>query len=397
MSVTFNHQKFAPVPGRSMCELTVLDDSDPDIVYDEQGVCLVARQAQHRLQTEYFGDKDGEQRLATIVDDIKQEGRGKEYDCIIGVSGGVDSTYIAWMIKEFGLRALAVHLDNGWDTELAQANIERTINKLGIDLFTYVVDWEEIRDLQRSLFKASLIDIEMVTDHAINAVLFGQAAKRNVRYIIPGSNITTESLMPAYYAYDQRDLRNLLAVHRRFGTRRLKSYPMLSAKKMLYYIFVKRVKFIPFLNYIPYNKNEALALLKDKLGYVPYARKHGESRFTRFFQEYYLPTKFNIDKRKAHFSALILSGQMTRDEALAELNKPLYRPDELEEELDYVTDKLGFTREEFADIMRMPGKRHTDYPNLAWLFDPSSPALQFVKRFAKGESGSPSGRPAPAT
>lgn len=384
---------FTRQPNRSICALTVLDDTDPDITYDQEGVSYLARHAQHRLQTEYFGDKDGEQRLAVIVDRIKQEGRGKDYDCIIGVSGGVDSTYIAYLVKQLGLRALAVHLDNGWDMELAQSNIERTVSRLGLDLFTYVVDWKEIRDLQRSLFRASLLDIEVVTDHAINAVLFRQAAKFGVRYIIPGSNVTTESIMPTSYNYDQRDLRNLLAVHSLYGEEKLKTYPTLHPMQLLYYIFVRRIKFIPFLNYVRYEKKEVLDLLQRELGYQPYERKHGESRFTRFFQEYYLPTKFNVDKRKAHFSALIVSGQMSREEALTELNKPLYRPEDLEEDLDYVTSKLGFTRDEFAKIMAMPPKRHTDYPNLAWMFDHSSPVLQFVRRFAKGESslGKPAG------
>ena len=191
-------------------------------MFDDEGVCKLARIAQHRLKTEYFGDKDGEARLAEIVSVMKQEGKGKEYDCIIGVSGGVDSTYIAYLVKKLGLRALAVHLDNGWDTELAQSNIERAITRLGLDLFTYVVDWEEIKDLQRAFFQASLLDVENITDHAINAVLYTQAAQRNIRYIVPGSNVATESIMPTAFSYDQRDLRNLLAVHRRFGSQAAK-------------------------------------------------------------------------------------------------------------------------------------------------------------------------------
>ncbi len=387
MPVRFDETAFKRHPERSMCALTVLDDSDPDITYDDQGVSRLARLAQHRLQTEYFGKTDGRQRLEAIVARMKKEGAGKDYDCIIGVSGGVDSTYIAYLIKELGLRALAVHLDNGWDTELAQANIERTVSKLGIDLSTYVVDWAEIRDLQRAYFRASLLDIEVITDHAINAVLFREAAKRNIRFIVPGSNVTTESIMPTTYAYDQRDLRNLLAVHRRFGEMKLRTYPRLSAAGLLYCIFVKRIKFVPFLNYVPYEKAEVLALLQRELGYVPYPRKHGESRFTRFFQEHYLPAKFNVDKRKAHYSSLIVSGQMSREEALAELNKPLYRPDELEEEIEYVADKLSFSRKEFEEILAAPPKKHTDYPNQAWLFDHRSPLLQFVRRFAKHEAG----------
>lgn len=384
----FDESRFAKREGRSLCALTVLDDSDPDITFDIEGVSRLARLAEHRLKTEYFGySEDGLRRLQPLIAQMKEEGKDKEYDCIIGVSGGVDSTYIAYLVKQFGLRALAVHLDNGWDTELAQANIEATVGKLGIDLYTHVVDWNEIKDLQRSYFKASLMDIEVVTDHAINALLFREAAKRDIRFIVPGSNVTTESIMPSAYSYDQRDLKNLLAVHGRFGTRKLNSYPRMGALRFLYYIFVKRIKFVPFLNYVAYEKKDVIALLQRELGYMPYERKHGESRFTRFFQEHYLPSKFNVDKRKAHFSSLIVSGQMTRDEALADLNKPLYRSKELEEELEYVADKLGFTLDEFRTILAAPARKHTDYPNQAWLFDHRSPLLQFVRRFAKGESG----------
>lgn len=390
MSHGFDESRFTSQPGRSMCAKTVMDDSDPAITYDSEGVCRLARLAEHRLRTEYFGyTPEGMARLQPLIDQMKEEGKGKEYDCIIGVSGGVDSTYIAYLIKQFGLRALAVHLDNGWDTELAQANIEATVGKLGIDLYTHVVDWNEIKDLQRSYFEAGVMDVEVVTDHAINALLFGEAAKRGIRFIIPGSNVTTESIMPPAYSYDQRDLKNLKALHRRFGKRKLKTYPRMGVLRFLSYIFVKRIKFVPFLNYVPYEKKDVLALLQRELGYVPYERKHGESRFTRFFQEHYLPAKFNVDKRKAHFSSLIVSGQMSRDEALAELNKPLYRPEELEEELEYVADKLGYTKAEFDAILAAKPHKHTDYPNQAWLFDHRSPLLQFVRRFAKGETGKP--------
>ncbi|MDF3076051.1 MAG: wbpG, partial [Alphaproteobacteria bacterium] len=281
MSQGFDESRFTVQPGRALCAMTVMDDSDPAITYDSEGVCRLARLAQHRLKTEYFGyAPEGMARLQPLIDQMKAEGKGKEYDCIIGVSGGVDSTYSAYLIKQFGLRALAVHLDNGWDTELAQANIEATVGKLGIDLYTHVVDWNEIKDLQRSYFEAGVMDVEVVTDHAINALLFTEAAKRGIRFIVPGSNVTTESIMPPAYSYDQRDLKNLKALHRRFGKRKLKTYPRMGVLRFLYYIFVKRIKFVPFLNYVPYEKKEVLALLQRELGYVPYARKHGESRFT---------------------------------------------------------------------------------------------------------------------
>ncbi|MFP6686244.1 MAG: N-acetyl sugar amidotransferase [Polyangiaceae bacterium] len=369
------------------CTFCVMDDIESAITFDDEGRCNLCRDAELKLTTDLFPGEEGERVLESVVDQIKEEGRGREYDCVLGVSGGVDSTYCAYRAIQLGLRPLAVHLDNGWNSELAVNNIEMTIRTLDIDLVTVVVEWEDIRDLQRSFLRASLPDVEVVSDHAICATLYREAAKRSVRYIIAGNNVSGESLMPLHWGYDQRDGRHVRAIHRRFGERKLRTYPGISAARMLYCILLKRIKYVSVLNYGDYNKDEAIKLLQREVDYRPYQRKHGESRFTRFFQEYYLPTKFNFDKRKAHFSSLIVSGQMTRSGALELLEKPLYDPHELEMDIEFVCKKLDFTREEFDEIMGRPARDHWSYPNNYWMFRRSNPITQLIRSFAKGELG----------
>jgi N-acetyl sugar amidotransferase len=363
-----------------------MDDSDPLITFDENGVCNHVLAARKRLASECFRGEDGNRRLAEIVAQIKSEGRGKPYDCVVGLSGGVDSAYVIWRAIELGLRPLAVHLDNGWNSEIAVRNIERILRQLDVDLYTYVVDWEEIKDLQRAFFLASVANVEVISDHAIGAIMFKEAARRNIRFILNGSNVETESIMPDAWGYDARDARHIVGIHRRFGKlKKLKSYPLLTAPEFLWYVFGHRIRYIPLLNYGPYDKKKVMRWLQEQFGWVPYDRKHGESRFTRFFQEYYLPEKFHFDKRKAHFSSLIVAGQMTRDEAFAELNKPLYRPDERLIDIEYVTKKLGFSEHEWEQIMSTPMADYRAYPNNAWMFDHSKPLTQFIRRYAKGQ------------
>jgi N-acetyl sugar amidotransferase len=369
-----------------LCSASVMDDSDPDITFDENGVSNHVLKARERLRTECFRGADGERRLNVLLDQIRAEGVGKPYDCVIGLSGGVDSTFVAIRCRELGLRPLAIHLDNGWNTELAVANVERTLRVLDLDLFTHVIDWEEVKDLQRSYFEAGLPNVEAITDHAITALLYRQAAKLGVRFILSGSNIETESIMPDAWSYDARDALHIASIHRRFGVlKRLKTFPMMYPPEFLAYIFVRRIRHVPILNYGPYNKAAVIGRLQAELGWVPYERKHGESRFTRFFQEYYLPTRFGYDKRKAHFSSLIVAGQMTRDEAFSALNQPLYRPHDRAIEIEYVTKKLGYDADAWAALMARPPGRLSDYANLAWMFDHKRPVTQFVRRVAKGE------------
>jgi len=383
--VTVGDQCVSLVPRQSICTYCVMDDSDPDITFDERGECNHCRWARRRLHEEVFTGQDGQHRLREIVHGIRCAGRGKEYDCILGLSGGIDSSYAALRTVELGLRPLAIHMDNGWNSELAVGNIEKIVSKLGIDLVTHVIDWEEIKDLQRSFFRASIINIEAVTDHAIFALLYHECSKRGIRYQINGSNVATESIMPRSWGYDARDARHILAIHKRFGDVALKTYPVLEPWTFIYYVFVKRIKFIPILNYGTYVKADAIRRLKSEFGWVPYGRKHGESKFTQFYQEYILPRKLNADKRKAHYSSLICADQMTRDEALAELNKPRYEHRELEEDIKYIIKKFKFTKDELERFLSEPPKSHRDYPSFSWMFSDNNRLTQLVRRIAKGQ------------
>jgi N-acetyl sugar amidotransferase len=380
-------QPFPPLPdGRRMCALTVMDDSIPGITFDADGVCNFARRAQWRLRNEVFHGAEREERLSRLVARMKAAGRGRPYDCLIGLSGGVDSSYVAIKMAELGLRPLAVHLDNGWNSDVAVSNIEKIVRTLGIDLHTHVIEWDEFRDLQRCYFKASVMDLECVSDHAIIAILLRIAGKQGIRYLIQGTNVTTESIIPPAWIYDKRDGANVRAIHRRFGEVRLRTYPLMRPSMLFHHLFIRRIMTVPILNYFDYNKTASVQALVDRLGWRPYPRKHGENRFTRFFQEYYLPVKFGIDKRRAHFSSLIVAGEMTREEAIERLRQPLYASEaELREEFEFVAKKLGFTVDELGALISAPPRQHADYSNAAWMFDHSSKWVQLARYIAKGE------------
>ena len=296
-----------------------------------------------------------------MADLIKKKGAGKKYDCLIGLSGGVDSTYVAYLVKKLGLRPLAVHLDNGWNSELGVKNIENIIRKLNIDLYTLVVNWQEFRDIQLSYLKASVVDIEVVSDHAIFATMYKFAQQHDIGYIINGSNIVTEHIMPSSWLYKKMDYANLKDIHRQFGKVKLKTYPSFDFKKYVYYSSVLKLTPVYILNYVPYNKKEIKQFIMRELEWRDYGGKHYESLFTKFYQAYILPEKFKIDKRKAHLSTLICSGQMTKEEALQELQLPLYDPVSLEEDMTYVLKKLGLSSTEFKAIMNQPSRMHEDY------------------------------------
>ncbi|UYN97236.1 MAG: N-acetyl sugar amidotransferase [Enhydrobacter sp.] len=350
-----------------VCRQCLMDTSDPEIAFDEHGVCNHCH-GYHRRMREDLPAGDRRTYLEGLVARIRKAGAGRPYDCVIGVSGGVDSTYVAWLCKkELGLRPLAVHLDNGWNTELAVRNIETVLRRLDIDLYTHVIDWEEFRDLQVAFLKSGIANWELPTDHAIRALLYREAARRGIKHIITGSNLATEAVMPSAWMADNVDLRLLTSIHRRFGTRKLKTFPRMSLLRLAWYTFARRIRQIPILNYVDYHKSRAMELLERELGWQPYEFKHGESQFTRFFQRHYLPRRFGYDKRKAHLSNLILSGQITRDEGLAGLNAPLYYPDELDRDLAYVAKKLEMTPAELAAHIENPPRRADDYPNSNWI------------------------------
>ena len=345
--------------GYRQCSITVMDNiADPNISFDDQGVCNYVHEYRKAEQEGVFGGEEGKNKLEAIVAEIKQKGKGKKYDCLIGVSGGVDSTYVAWLVKQHGLRPLAVHLDNGWNSELAVKNIENIISRLGIDLYTLVINWEEFRDIQLAYLKASVVDIEVVSDHAIFATMYKLAKEQNIGYIISGTNIVTEHIMPPTWLYHKMDFANLKDIHDKFGTVKLKTYPTFDFKKYVYYSAVLRLVPISILNYVPYNKHEVKEVIKRELGWKDYGGKHHESIFTKFYQAYILPEKFKIDKRKAHLSTLICSGQISKEEALEELKQPLYPEADLQNDIAYVLKKFGLTRKEFDQIMQLPVVRH---------------------------------------
>lgn len=310
-----------------------------------------------------FHGQEGAQRLKNLVDKIKASSMNAEYDCIIGVSGGVDSTYVAYLTKQMGLRPLAVHFDNGWNSELAVSNIEKTLDKLGIDLHTYVMNWPVFKNLQLSFLKASTPDGEIPTDHAINALLFQEASKRKIRYIISGMNFATESMSVPAWSYGHSDWKYIKAVHKQFGTSDLKDFPHFNFIDLFKWNILQRIQVVSVLNYIEYNKEQAMEILKKELGWVYYGGKHYESVYTRFYQGYVLPEKFGIDKRKGHLSDLIRSGQITRDEAIEEIKKQGYPEQLLRQDKEFVLKKLSLTEEAFEAIMKLPRKLFTDYPN----------------------------------
>ncbi|MCB0485002.1 MAG: N-acetyl sugar amidotransferase [Cyclobacteriaceae bacterium] len=347
-----------------VCSLSVMDSiANPDITFNEEGVSNYYDEYLQRSRLRLFNNPSEAYKLNDLVEKIKESGKGKEYDCIIGISGGVDSTYVAYKAKELGLRPLAIHFDNGWNSELAVKNIEKTLNKLEIDLFTYVIDWEEFRSLQLAFLKASTPDGEIPTDHAIFALFFKIANEKGIKYIINGNNFETESVMPLTWSYGHIDWRYIKNINQRFGTSRLKAYPTITPLKYGYYTFVKGIRIVSILNYMHYNKNQAMELLKTKLDWKYYGGKHYESIYTRFYQGYILPHKFKIDKRKAHISSLIFAGQMTREQGLEELKKPIYPEALFEEDKLFVLKKLGLTEDEFNSILALPNKTFKDYPN----------------------------------
>jgi N-acetyl sugar amidotransferase len=349
-----------------ICTRCVMDETDPEIQFSAEGVCNHCTLVREKLTREPFclSPQEKTDRLAAIVARVKRSGKNKKYDCIIGLSGGVDSSYVALKVKEMGLRPLAVHLDNGWDSELAVKNIENICSKLNIDLFTYVIDWEEFKDLQLSFLKASTPDSEIPSDHAIVSILYKMASQYRVRHIIGGTNTASESIMPRAWSQGHPDWTYIKNLQRRFGTVRLKSFPHRSYVSYILNRLFGFIRWIDFLDNLEYHREEAKAAITERLGWRDYGRKHGESTYTRFFQEYILPRKFGFDKRKAHYSSLIMAGQMTRPEALARLQEPLYDDNrKIEEDINYVSTKFGLSRAEFDAIMNLPAKSYWDYPN----------------------------------
>lgn len=349
-----------------VCTHCVMDETDPEITFDAQGICSHCHTFKEKIEPFWHpGTSQATAQLNSLIEKIKDTQKHKEYDAIIGLSGGVDSSYLAyWAVKEAGLRLLAVHVDAGWNSELAVQNIEKIVKILGIDLYTHVVDWAAMRDVQLAFFKAGVANQDTPQDHAFFSVLYSFAVKNKVKYVLNGSNIATESILPKAWGHDAMDADQITAICRKFGAKAFKKFPLTHFWKYhLYFPYIKGMQVVRPLNFIPYHKTQAIQTLESELGWKYYGGKHYESRFTKFFQGYWLPTKYGYDKRKAHLSSIILSGGMTRTEALKILEEPLYNSTDLKNDLEFMAKKLEITSEEFKDLMKKPNTHYTQFKN----------------------------------
>ena len=354
-----------------ICTNCVMDTTDGAITFDENGVCDHCRTYYQDILPYWHTDDRGEAEISAIVEKIKNDGRGKDFDCIIGMSGGADSSYLTYVAKEkFGLRPLVFHVDAGWNTQIAVNNIEKLVDGLGLDLYTEVIDWAEMRDLQLAFFKSGVPHIDTPQDHAFFATMYKFAENHEVKYILTGANYSTECIRnPIEWIYYQSDSRQLNDIHRQFGTVELKSFPLRSIlKHKIYLPYVKGIKVIRPLNYIPYIKKDAIELLKDRFGWQTYSQKHFESRFTRFYEGYWLPRRFGYDTRRVQFSSLIVTGQMARRDALEELQRLPYKDMDVAAEMRYVANKLEIAVEELQCYLDVPLKSYKDYRSQDYIY-----------------------------
>ncbi len=368
-----------------ICTRCVMDTSDPEIILDGLGVCNHCKNYDVTIKNHSISGEKGRLQFNRIAEQIKRDGIGKPYDCIIGVSGGVDSTFLAYIVKKLGLRPLAVHLDNGWDSELAVKNIENVLNKLNIELYTFVIDWEEFKDLQLAFLKASTPDSEIPTDHAIFSLLYQLADKFKIKYVLPGFNGRTESHLPQSWSQGHYDWKYIKNVHKRFGKLPLLTFPHATFLELAWYRLTQR--WISVLNYVDYVKKDAMMILEKELDWKYYGGKHYESIYTRFYQGYILPKKFGFDKRRTHLSSLICSGQISREEALEELKNETYPLELQKQDREYVIKKLGITEKDFEEIMGLPLKSYWDYPSYgniykAPLFKAAFSLYTYLKKIA---------------
>lgn len=345
------------------CTRCVMDTTDLEITFDDLGQCCHCSEFMERRSRHHYHGKESDQMLDRLVTELRRAGKGKEYDCVIGVSGGADSSYLAYLVKERGLRPLAVHMDNGWDSDKAVLNIKNITRKLDIDYESYVLDWEEFKDLQLAFLKAAVPEAETPTDVAIPAALHYVAARHNIKYVLSAGNLATEGILPRSWHYDAKDLKYFNYIQKTFGTRALKKFPTFGYKREMYYKFVKGIRMLYPLNLVPFVKQDAVKLLSTQFEWKPYGGKHYESSYTKFVQSYYLFEKFGIDYRRATFSTQICSGDLDRDHALKDLEGKPYDPKQVEESKEYIAKKLDVPRDEFERILALPAKWYWDYPN----------------------------------
>jgi len=348
---------------QQICTTCVMDISDPEITFNEAGVCNHCLNFENTKKN-WFPNKEGQKKLEAYLSQIKKSCQNQEYDCIIGLSGGIDSTYLALKAKDWGLRPLVIHVDAGWNSELAVSNIEKIVKHCNYDLHTEVIDWTAMKNLHLAYLKSGISNQDVPQDHIFFSTLYHYATKNNIKYILSGGNIATESIFPASWHGSAMDAINLKAIYKRFGqTKSLKNYKTINFfKYYIYFPFVYRMRVLRPLNFMPYDKREALKEL-EQIGYKKYVGKHGESIFTKFFQTYYLPKKFGCDKRRPHLSSLIVSGQLTREEALIELDKPLHNTETIKNDKAYIAKKLGLSLEGLDELIENKNHVYSDFPN----------------------------------
>jgi N-acetyl sugar amidotransferase len=369
------------LPNYQICSNCVMDTSDSRIVFDSDGLCDHCNDYKNNVKPNWNVGLESKLELGKIIDKIKKEGKGKDFDCILGLSGGVDSSYMLHLaVKEFGLRPLVFHVDGGWNSELAVHNIQMMVDKLGLDLYTEVINWEEMKDFQLAFFKSGVPHIDIPQDHAFVATLYNFAYKYNIKYILNGGNISTECVRnPMEFLYYGTDMAQINDIQQKFGLIKMVTYPFSSVLRHKFFLrYIKGVQVIKALNYMPYIKSDALKLLEKEYGWKPYPQKHFESRFTKFYEGYWLPQRFGFDTRRVQFSSLILTGQMQREEAIAILKKPAYNSETIEEDFNYIATKLGITKSELEIYFNSPKKFYWDYKNQEWLFNLGAKILKLL-------------------
>jgi len=358
-----------------------MDTSDSKIVFDERGWCDYCCNFHENIEPNWHPDKNGEELIMPLINKIKKDGKNKDHDCLIGISGGLDSSYVAYVAKEkFGLRPLMFHCDTGWNSDLGVSNIQSIVEGLDLDLVTEVVNWEEMKDLQRAFFKSQVPFVDTPQDLALFSAIYNFAAKNDFKYVITGGNNSTECVRESLeWTYFSTDMRHVKDIHRKFGSRSLDTFPTCDIfKYKTYYRWVKGIQVIKMLDSVPYIKKDVIKELQERFGWQPYPQKHYESRFTRFFESYWTPKKFGFDKRRAYFSSEILTKQMTREEALERISKPELDEETMRKEFEYVAKKLDFTVEEFEEIFNGPNKTYQDYKNNHFLITLGARISQFL-------------------
>jgi len=364
-----------------VCSNCVMDTSDSKITFDDKGICDHCNTYYKDILPNWHTDERGDRALKQIVKKLKREGEGKDFDCLMGMSGGIDSSYLLYvMVEKYGLRPLVFHVDAGWNSQIAVNNIERLVDGLGLDLYTEVINWEEIKDLQLAFFKSGVPHIDVPQDHAFFATMYKFASKHNIKHILTGGNYSTECVRnPLEWMYYQSDSIQLRDIYKKYGTGKLKDYPVSNILwHKIYLPYIKGIKLIKPLDYIPYNKDKAMQLLVDKYGYQKYPQKHFESRFTRFYESYWLPKKFGFDTRKVQYSSLILTNQMTRKEALEKLKSPAYDPETIHQDFQYIATKLAISVEELQSYMDAPNKTYKDYKSQDNIYNIGAKVMRFI-------------------